>query len=74
MGYGIDPGHRLAGPDMMSDKEIKGRQARNNVWLGFVLVGFVALVFAITVAKMMSGDHNMEAFDHVLRPALEVTE
>ncbi|MEM6618948.1 MAG: cytochrome C oxidase assembly protein [Pseudomonadota bacterium] len=49
------------------------RKSRSNMLLGLLLAGFVALVFAITVAKMMRGD-NMEAFDHVLRPALEVAE
>ena len=49
------------------------RKKRSNLLLGLVLGGFVAVVFAITVAKMMAG-HNMEAFDHVRRPALEVTE
>ena len=46
-----------------------GRRKRSNILLGVVLGGFVALVFAITIAKMMNGD-NMEAFDHVLRPQL----
>ena len=45
------------------------RKRKSNLALGLVLGAFVALVFAITVAKMMGGD-NMEAFDHVLRPQL----
>lgn len=49
------------------------KKSRSNKMLGFVLGGFVAIVFAITVAKMMAG-HNMEAFDHVRRPALEVQQ
>ena len=49
------------------------RKARSNRQLGLVLLGFVALVFAITIVKMTQG-HNMEAFDHVLRPQLEVAE
>lgn len=49
------------------------RKRRSNILLGLVLGGFVAVVFAITVAKMMQG-HNMEAFDHVRRPALEVEQ
>ena len=54
----------------MTDEQVKARQARNNTWLGLTLVGFVALVFAMTVAKMMAG-HNMEAFDHVYRPQID---
>ena len=58
---------------MMTDEEIKARQKSNNMLLGGILVGFVALVFLITVVKMMSG-HSMEAFDHSVRPSLEVKE
>lgn len=45
------------------------RKRKSNLLLGLVLGGFVALVFAITVAKMVDGQ-NMEAFDHVMRPQL----
>lgn len=45
------------------------KRGRSNMMLGLVLGGFVAIVFAITVAKMMSGA-SMEAFDHVTRPSL----
>ena len=57
----------------LDQDEINARRGRNNLWLGGILIGFVLLVFAVTVAKMMAG-HNMEAFDHVRRPALEVQE
>ncbi len=41
---------------MMSgaDSNISDRRKRNNIMLGGVLLGFVALVFSITVAKMMN--------------------
>lgn len=55
------------------DHELHERRRKNNAMLGYVLGGFVLLVFAVTVAKMMRG-HNMEAFDHVRRPALEQTQ
>lgn len=55
----------------MSDAEIHARRKKNNIMLGLVLVAFVVLVFAITIAKMMGGA-NMEAYDHVLRPQLEI--
>jgi hypothetical protein len=56
-----------------ADSKISDRRKRNNMMLGIVLFGFVGLVFAITVAKMMAGQ-NMEAFDHAVRPALELAE
>lgn len=43
---------------------------KSNLLLGGVLGGFVLLVFAITIVKMVDGQ-NLEAFDHVRRPALE---
>ncbi len=49
------------------------RRNRNNLVIGAVLLAFVALVFSITVAKMMGGA-SMEAFDHTVRPSLEKTE
>ena len=55
------------------DSAVHVKRKKSNMLLGVVLGGFVALVFAITVAKMMAG-HNMEAFDHVARPQLELTQ
>ena len=55
---------------MMTDDEIKARRRTNNNLLGGILLGFVALVFLITVVKMMNGQ-SMEAFDHTIRPSLE---
>ncbi|MBL4749279.1 MAG: hypothetical protein JKX71_01615 [Amylibacter sp.] len=37
-----------------ADSNISDRRKRNNIMLGSLLLGFVALVFAITVAKMMT--------------------
>ena len=45
------------------------RRGRRNILLAGLLLGFVVLVFAITVVKLSSG-HLMEAFDHVVRPSL----
>jgi hypothetical protein len=56
-----------------ADNKTTDRRKRNNMMLGLVLFGFVSLVFAITVSKMMSGQ-NMEAYDHSIRPALEQTQ
>ena len=46
-----------------------GRKKRSNLMLGAVLGGFVALVFAITIVKMMDGQ-SMEAFDHTVRHSI----
>ena len=55
------------------EHELHGRRRGRNLGVGLVLVGFVALMFALTVVKVRSLDGNigqMEAPDHVLRPAL----
>ena len=49
--------------------EVYARRKRRNLVLGAVLGSFVILVFAITIVKMSSG-HQMEAFDHSVRPSL----
>lgn len=46
------------------------RRKRSNMLLGLVLGGFVALVFAITVAKMLNGQ-SMEGFDHTVRYSID---
>ena len=46
-----------------ADGKISDRRKRNNLLLGGVLLGFVALVFAITVVKMMEGQ-NMMSYEH----------
>ena len=58
---------------MMTDEDIKSRRKTNNLLLGGILISFVALVFSITIVKMMSG-HSMEAYDHTVRHSLEKTE
>ena len=55
-----------------AEHPLHGRRKRSNLLLGLVLGGFVALVFAITVAKMMNGQ-SMEAFDHTTRYSIEPT-
>lgn len=52
------------------ETEHQKSRKKSNILLGAVLGGFVLLVFAITIVKMVDGQ-NMEAFDHVRRPALE---
>ena len=53
--------------------EIHKRRFGRNLGLGLVLAGFVALVFALTVVKVTRGD-PMQAFDHVVRPEMELVK
>lgn len=53
-----------------AEHPLHGRRKRSNLWLGAVLGGFVALVFAITIAKMMNGQ-SMEGFDHTVRYSID---
>ena len=53
--------------------EIHTRRWGRNLGLSVVLAAFVAVVFGLTVAKVSTGA-NMEAFDHVARPALSGAE
>lgn len=54
------------------EHELHTRRRGRNLGLLAVLVGFVAIVFGLTVAKVqMLGDaRQFEAFDHVARPQL----
>ena len=49
--------------------EIYKRRFSRNVGVGLALVCFVALVFGLTVVKMIRGQ-DMRAYDHGLRPNL----
>ena len=53
--------------------EIHDRRKSRNIGLGLTLVGFVAIVFALTVVKVTRGD-PMQAFDHVARPEMEIVK
>jgi hypothetical protein len=55
-----------------ADSNISDRRKRNNLMLGGVLLGFVALVFSITVAKMVSGVGDITNSQRM--PATEQTE
>jgi len=52
------------------EHELHRRRLGRNVGLGAVLVCFVGVVFALTVAKVTRGD-PMQGYDHVVRPELE---
>ncbi len=57
---------------MRVEHELHGRRKGRNIGIGLVLVGFVALVFGLTVVKTLSLGSivELEANDHVLRPQL----
>ena len=52
------------------DHELHHRRFGRNLGVALCLVGFIAIVFGLTVVKVKSGA-PMEAFDHVVRPSLE---
>lgn len=54
---------------LQPEHELHTRRRSRNVGLGVVLIGFVALVFALTVVKVQQGG-MLEAFDHQPRVTL----
>ena len=54
------------------EHEIHQRRRGRNLGVGLLLVGFIGLVFLLTVVKVTQlGDAQaFERFDHVARPAL----
>ena len=53
-----------------AEHEIHTRRRSRNTGVGLVLVGFVALMFALSVVKITNLGGPVEGFDHVARPAL----
>ncbi|MCV6595798.1 MAG: hypothetical protein OIF40_01765 [Mangrovicoccus sp.] len=49
--------------------ELHHRRWGRNLGLGVVLIAFVAIVFGLTIAKVTTGA-DLQAYDHVARPAL----
>ena len=56
-----------------TEHELHKRRFGRNAGLGIVLVGFVAIVFGLTVVKI-SGGGMVEEFDHAVRPAITTEE
>ncbi|MBO6854475.1 MAG: hypothetical protein JJ872_12040 [Marivivens sp.] len=54
------------------EHEIHTRRKGRNLGVGAILVGFIAIVFGLTVVKVIQlGDAGkFERFDHVARPQL----
>ncbi len=46
------------------------RRAGRNLGVALVLVGFIALVFGLTLVKIQNGA-LMEAYDHTYRPSMD---
>ncbi len=53
--------------------ELHERRKSRNVGVGLTLLGFIVIVFALTVVKVTRGD-PMQAFDHVVRPEMEIAK
>jgi Na+/H+-dicarboxylate symporter len=54
------------------EHEIHTRRRGRNLGVGLILVGFVALVFGLTVVKVIQLGNvgAFESFDHVARPQI----
>ena len=52
--------------------EIHKVKNSSNIGLGLILIGFVVLVFSVTVVKLSTGQ-SMQGFDHILRPEMVKT-
>ena len=57
------------------EHELHERRKGRNFGVGLVLVGVVAIVFGLTVVKVLNLETmaQFERFDHVARPQLEPT-
>ncbi|QDY69517.1 hypothetical protein [Qingshengfaniella alkalisoli] len=53
------------------EHELHRRRFGRNLGVGLCLLGFVAIIFGLTVAKVTSGNMS-EGFDHAVRPSLTV--
>ncbi|APX89364.1 hypothetical protein BV394_06230 [Brevirhabdus pacifica] len=51
------------------DHELHQRRFGRNLWVGACLLGFVAIVFGLTVVKV-TRDGPIEGFDHTVRPQM----
>jgi hypothetical protein len=54
------------------EHELHQRRRSKNLGVGLILAGFVALVFALTVVKVLQlGNAGaFQAYDHTVRPAM----
>ncbi|MCC6002117.1 MAG: hypothetical protein JJU19_14835 [Pararhodobacter sp.] len=52
------------------EHEIHRRRFGRNLGVALTLAAFIALVFALTIAKV-SGGGSIDAFDHTYRPVID---
>lgn len=52
------------------EHELHARRKSRNVGVGLVLIGFVGLMFALSVVKITNLGGPVQGFDHVVRPEL----
>ena len=54
------------------EHELHTRRRGRNTGVGLLLVGFIAIVFGLTVVKVLQLDdiRQFETFDHVARPQI----
>jgi hypothetical protein len=57
-----------------AEHELHKRRLGRNVGLGIVLLAFVALVFGLTVVKVLNMGQVPQGFDHVVRQELVPVE
>ncbi len=55
------------------EHEIHQRRSGRNIGVGLVLLGFVAIVFGLTMVKLGNGG-MIEGFDHAVRPSITEPE
>ncbi|MGI3184239.1 hypothetical protein [Nioella aestuarii] len=53
--------------------EIHKRRFGRNLGVALTLIGFVAIVFLLTMSKIRNGG-SVEAFDHSVRPSITQSE
>lgn len=49
--------------------ELHIRRLSRNIWLSIILIGFVLIIFCLTIVKVSNGN-GLEAYDHAVRPSL----
>ena len=55
--------------DIKATHEIHERRFSRNLGVALTLVGFIAVVFGLTVVKVTRGD-SLQGFDHQVRPEM----
>ena len=52
-----------------SDDDFYAKRKNRNFWLAICLVGFILMIFFVTIAKLSTGE-MIEGFDHTLRTSI----